>query len=223
MGNNSIEIFVYFSNQIVLLMKPITVFLSFFIFIMVSACGTRKKTVASPVSEPVRDIPVAKEEYTPFTRDLYTKLLSSQIDIKKVQFYIDQQLILSRGIDNNALEVSSGKIVFRNGKNTNEIIIPIYTAGKCEVVESDGLRISFEQGGKTFKFLNSRTYSPDNYIFSGANWDDKGTCEVEYDNNKFRVSCGTCGSAADAKLVVKVSELNDIKNNSRPLPGNRVN
>src|SRR5437868_10065123 len=128
-------------------MKPITVFLSFFIFIMISACGTRKKTVASsPVSEPVRDIPAAKEEYTPFTKDLYAKLLSNQIDIKKVQFYIDQQLVLSRGIDNNALEVSSGKIVFRNGKNTNEIIIPIYTAGKCEVVESDGLRISFEQG-----------------------------------------------------------------------------
>lgn len=192
--------------------------------VLLSGCGGQKK-VAIPIrNDPPQkiNIPITKDTYVPFTKDIYNKLLSNKLDLKSVQYYVDQQLVLTRNLGSDKIEVSKGIIKTVNGKQVEEIIIPIYTPGKCELIESDGMRISFESGSTAFKFLNSKTYSPDNFIFTGANWDKDGTCEVDYNNTRYRVNCGTCSSVADAKLVVKQSFLDQNNLNSKTLKGNTV-
>ncbi|MFP5042225.1 hypothetical protein [Parasediminibacterium sp. JCM 36343] len=167
------------------------------------------------------DPPVSKDPYVPFTRELFDKLSSRNIDLKAVQYYIDQQLVLSRGIDNDQVAVKNGVIKFSNGKYVNEIVIPQNTPVVLESIEGDGLRVNADNGTNTLKFLNSKQYSPVNYIFNPDKWNKDGTCEVNYDNNKYTVSCPTCStnSPNEAKLVVKQSAIDNMDKNTKILKG----
>ncbi len=204
--------------------RILTIFIVVTPFILYSCGGVKKATPpAAQTSAPAKTEPTpAKDEYVPFTKAIYDQLVNNKIDLKAVQYYNDQDIYLSRGTDVNAISVDKGKIVEAAGTNVDKIVISKYTPGKCELVEGDGLRISFQAGSSTFKFLNSKTYSPDNYIFSGANWKD-GQCDIDYNGIRYRASCGGgCISVADVKLAVKKSFLDKNNINEKKLPGNTV-
>ncbi len=159
--------------------------------------------------------------YVPFTRDLFNRLRAYNIDIKKVQFFVDQKVVLTRFIDVNKAEINSGVVKFVNGRYINEIVIPANTPCVCDSIDADGLRVSFERGNTNeFKFINNK-YSPDFYIFSGTNWKD-GSCDVLYDKIIYRASCGTCNSAADIKLLVRQSDMDNTQKNTKILGGRKV-
>jgi hypothetical protein len=91
-------------------------------------------------------------EYVPFTTQLKQRLERDTIDIKKVQFYVDQKLILSRYLDDEKAQVTSGKVRLENGKYINEVIIPPFTPGVCEDIQNGNLMISFEKGSSDLGF-----------------------------------------------------------------------
>ncbi len=202
-------------------MKGLVLFFIVIISFFGVACHHSKKVqTAVKKVDTVKTVVPENVVYIPFTRDLFILLRSKNIDIKKVQFFIDQQLILSRFYDVNKAEVVSGVIKFANGRYIDEIIIPALTPGVCDSIEADGLKINFERGNNDFKFINNK-YSPDFFIFSGNNWKD-GSCDVYYNKMIFRAACGTCSSASDIKLVVKQSDIDNTKKTSKILQGRKV-
>ncbi len=195
--------------------------------ILVSQSCAPKKPIHTSQSTPTvhNDPPAAKDPFVPFTRELFDKLSANNIDVKLVQYYIDQQLVLTRFLSNDQVAVKNGVIKFNNGQYVNEIIIPQYTPVVCESLEGDGLRVNAETGtGTTLKFLNSKQYSPVNYIFNPDKWNKDGTCEVMYNGNKYNVVCPTCStnSPNEAKLVVRQSALDNLDKKSTILPGRKV-
>ncbi len=190
------------------------------------SCVSSKKTKQAPIKfnpPPVKvepAPPVEADSLIPFTRELYYKLKERNLDIRKLQFFIDQTIVLSRGIDNGNLDIQGGKIVNKYGINENKIELLALTPGIVEAIEPEGLRVSFEQGSSLF-FINNK-YSPVHFIFSGANWDNKGTAEVNYRNTIYRASCGTCSSVSEAKLVVRQKDIdnNDVK--TYTIPGRTI-
>lgn len=141
----------------------------------------------------------------PFTRDLYNRLREANQDIRKLQFFVDQTLILSRGTSQDKLFIDQGKLVNQSGMNENKIELPALTPGIIELIEPDGMRISFESANNNIKFINNK-YSPEFFIFSGSNWEN-GTAEINYKGTTYRASCATCSSVADAKLVVRQKDV----------------
>ena len=189
--------------------------------VMLSAC--HHKPVQKPLvfNEPEKPAEVQEEPPVPFTRDLYNKLRASNIDFRLVQFYIDQQLVLTRGLDKNALTVESGVIKYANGKYVNEILINQLTPCLVDSIDADGFRMKFDKNNKnTLKFINNK-YSPDFFIFSGTNWKDGG-CDVMYDKLIYHVNCGTCSSASDAKLLVRQSDIDKSERHTITVPGATV-
>lgn len=172
------------------------------------------KFVAPPVAkvEPVA-APVDQDSMIPFTRELYNRLRANNQDIRKLQFFVDQTLILSRGLSQDKLYIDQGKVINQTGVNENKIELPALTPGVVEAIEPDGLRVSFESANNNLKFINNK-YSPEFFIFSGTNWEN-GTAEVAYKGTTYRASCGTCSSIADAKLVVRQKDImaGDTKTN----------
>jgi hypothetical protein len=208
-------------------MKRILTILIVVTALMLQSCGGVKKVTPPPArtTAPTKtDVAPVKDEYVPFTKKIYDQLVANKIDLKKVQYYNDQDIYLAKGTDVNALSIDDkGKIVEAAGTNVDKVIIEKYTPGRCELVEADGLRVIFKDGSTAFKFLNSKTYSPENFIFSGANWDSNGTCEVEYNGARYRASCGGgCSSVADVKLAVKKSFLDKNHINEQKLPGSII-
>ena len=161
------------------------------------------------------------KNYVPFTRDLKAKLEKENIDLKEVQFYIDQKLILSRNLGDQKLEVKSGVVKLENGKYINDVIIPPFTPGICNATENDRLMISFEKGNNDLAFGPGSGYTFNDYVLYGTEWKD-GTAAVTYDSNKFRARCGTCADVASATLVIRKKELDKMERKSRVLKGRTV-
>lgn len=196
----------------------------FCLVILLVAC-THYKKIQLPVKPPEEAVkeaePVDTNSYVPFTRDLFNKLRAYNINIKKVQFFIDQQLTLDRYIDVNKAEIKSGVVKFQNGRTINEIVIPALAPCVVDSIETDGFRVSFEKGtNNVFKFINNK-YSPDFFVFTGTNWKD-GTAEVYYDKQIYRASCANCSSVADIKLMVKQSDMDNSNKIIKVLPGRVV-
>lgn len=163
----------------------------------------------------------SRDNYVPFTRDLKQKLERDNIDLKEVQFYIDQKLILSRNLGDEKIAVSSGVVKLQDGKYINEVIVPSFTPGICEGAEGDRLLISFEKGNNNLAFGPGSGYTFNDYVLYGTEWKN-GTAAVTYDSNKFRARCGTCQDVASATLVIRRKVAERWERKTRTLKGRTV-
>jgi hypothetical protein len=164
---------------------------------------------------------MSRNNFVPFTRDLKQKLEKENIDLKQVQFYVDQKLILNRNLGDQKLAVSSGVVKMENGKYVNEVIIPSFTPGVYEGSEGERLLINFEKGNNNLAFGPGSGYSFNDYVLYGTEWKN-GTCAVTYDSNKFRARCGTCQDVASATLVIRKKVADKWEHKSRTLKGRTI-
>src|SRR5687768_18144512 len=171
-----------------------------------SACATSKK---------------ANESYVPFTQDLKERIERNNIDLSKVQFYVDEKLVLTRELGVERAEVNQGVVRLENGKYIHEVIIPAFTPGICERTANDGLYISFEKENNNLKFGRGSKLSSNYFTLYGRNWVN-GTSEVTFDGQVFRVSCASCAHAGSAKLVIKKSQFDKFNKTSKVVAGRRV-
>lgn len=164
---------------------------------------------------------VSRDNYVPFTRDLKQKLETQNIDLKEVQFYIDQKLILSRNLGDQKIAVSSGIVKLQDGRYINEVIVPNFTPGICVGTEGDRVLISFEKGNNNLAFGPGSGYTFNDYVLYGTEWKN-GTCAVTYDSNKFRARCGTCQDVASATLVIRKKVAEKWNRKVRTVKGRTV-
>jgi hypothetical protein len=160
-------------------------------------------------------------DYVPFTSQLKQRLERDSIDIRKVQFYVDQKLILSRYLDDEKAQVTSGKVRLENGKYINEVIIPPFTPGVCEEIQNGNLMISFEKGSSDMGFGLGSGYTASTYVLYGYDWRN-GTAVVNFDNKKFRVRCATCTDVAMTRLLIKKNVVDKVEKKTHVLSGNKV-
>lgn len=205
-------------------MKSLVTGLVFCGCLFMISCVSKKKTTSPPIKfapPPVKiePAPVDADSLIPFTRDIYNRLRDANLDIRKLQFYVDQTIVLSRGKDMSQYDIdNTGKLVYKYGMDENKKELLALTPGIVEAIEPDGLRISFEPGAN-IKFINNK-YSPEFFIFSGNNW-DRGTAEINYKGTNYRASCGTCGSVGEARLVVRKKDI-DANNTKGDVIGGRT-
>jgi hypothetical protein len=159
--------------------------------------------------------------FTPFTRDLKQKLDVDNIDLKEIQFYVDQKLVLNRNLGSQDITVKNGVVKLSNGKYINEVVIPSLTPGICTGTDNDKLLVSFEKGNSYLAFGPGSGYTANDYVIYGTEW-KLGTALVTYDAEKFRARCGTCSDVASATLVIKKKELDKLKRKTRKVTGRTV-
>ncbi|MDR3712949.1 MAG: hypothetical protein P4L51_09060 [Puia sp.] len=159
--------------------------------------------------------------FVPFTASLKSRLERDSIDLKQVQFYVDQKIILSRYLGSQKAEVTSGVVKFENGQYMNEVIVPAFTPGLCEDIVNGRLMISFEKGNNNIAFGLGSGYTAGNYVIYGTDWKN-GTTAVTFDSNKFRARCGSCSDVASAMLVVKKSEIDKMQKKTRTVKGRKI-
>ena len=187
------------------------IFFSFVIFtgIIVLAASCRRH------ASPQKDL-----TFIPFTKQLKQRIESSNLDIKKVQFFTDERLVLRRSLGTQKSEIKSGVILFDNGEYINEVIIPKNTPGICEGVNGDKLMVSFEVNNNTVEFgpggINNSYFT-----LYAHNW-NHGTAEMIYDNKTYKVECVSCLNAGDVKLLVRKTEADKLERNKRIVEGRKV-
>ena len=81
-----------------------------------------------------------------FTSEVRRQIESKNIDLRKLQYYIDNDVMFKREISSDTAKVTSGNVIFQNGKYYQTIALRADTKGICTAVYTDRLMLSFEVG-----------------------------------------------------------------------------
>ena len=124
-----------------------------------------------------------------FTSDVRNKLESKNVDLRKLQYYIDNDVVFKREISSDTAKVTAGKVLFQNGKYYQTISLLADTKGICTAVYPDRLTLSFEAGdNKNIVFtIPKSTGSYDVYQMVNEDIYGNATTAITYDGQLYEV------------------------------------
>jgi len=87
----------------------------------------------------------SKYQRIPFTHNLRERLELTNTEMKRLQFYVSDKIILTRDKDYGAYEIKNGKLITKKGTYAEEIEVDKGTPGIMVESSDDWLKISFEE------------------------------------------------------------------------------
>ncbi len=156
-----------------------------------------------------------------FTSEIRAKAESKQIDLKQLQYYIDSDLELIREVKSDTAKVSSGKIIFSNGRYLQVITLKANTMGVCTNVYPNRLNIACEDGDNRFitfgipKYANQLS-KPYELYFSDARGTTANT--ILYEGQLYSINT----NQKMPKLQIIKSEIDKKNTKKRSMKGRKV-
>ena len=145
---------------------------------------------------------------TPFSQRLYFENGWSERDLQSIQFYLSNDVVLSRQMKDGESSIRDGKVKVVAGKEIEEVRFPKGTPGVLLFIPKENrVAISFEEGGdeKYLMFGPNRKHNG-KYMMLAADWDKRfGT--VTYNDQVYRTDYESAYSALliDLKAIRKVT------------------
>lgn len=155
---------------------------------------------------------------SPFTENLRERYNWSEADLKKIQFYVSQDIVLRRDLSSSEARIEDGgKIKTVGGRKVEEVIIRAGTPGVAVFTpKEDRIAISFEKSGKYLMF-GANPKQNNTYVLLAKNWENHQG-KVEYGEQTYHTSPHD-GMAA---LMVKIKRRQETSYNSRAAKGRTV-
>jgi len=158
-----------------------------------------------------------------FTTETRKTLERDSISLNKLQFYVDRDVELRREVSSGNAKVSSGKVVFENGKYVHIIMLKRFTPGVCTKINANSIEVSFEVGdGKTLTFGVSAVASPgETYRLFANEWINQEVGKIgkiKYDNETYYIQAGGEG----ARLMINKSVLDHMRVEAKTMSGVKV-
>jgi hypothetical protein len=156
---------------------------------------------------------------TYFTQSIRQDVERGHVDLSKIQFYADRDIVLRRDLDNGEVKVSAGKVKFENGHYVNIITLKKGTPGVCTLVRNDIVGISFEAGSDRFlTFGKTRHASPsDPYRILANEW-VKEYGIIRYEGKDYRIE----PSGTEAGILIRSKWARKSQVESREMKGRKV-
>ena len=164
-----------------------------------------------------------------FTVDTRKRVDEIAIPVEKLQFYIDKDVELRRELSARDAKVTSGKVVFEDGKYINIVILKAGTLGVCTRALNNTLEISFENGeNKNIRF-GVPEKAPSNAVYSlfADEWTNSyntynpsvvQTGKIVYDGEVYYMRF----NGERPKLMIEKSAQNKYQVNKRVMSGRKV-
>jgi len=155
---------------------------------------------------------------TPFTQDIYTDLNATDDEIKSVQFYLSQDIVLYKTLNRDEAKVENGKIKFNERQKSKEILIAKGTPGVVIFLPKENrFAVSFENDDDKFLVFGPNPKLNERYTLLGKEWDD-GYGEVTYGGEVYTTSTRN----AVASLLVNVNKMNKYTVKRKEVGGRRI-
>ncbi|MBK8954718.1 MAG: hypothetical protein IPM34_04070 [Saprospiraceae bacterium] len=156
---------------------------------------------------------------TPFTQKLYDDYKWNEEDLRRIQFYISEDIILRRKFTDGESRIQDGKIKTVRGEKVEEIIFRSGTP--CVYLfspKSNRFAISFESSDppKYLMFGPNPKYSS-RFMLLGKEW-DRNTGTITYNNQNWY----TTTESAVSCLLVDLQKANFTEHQSEVVKGQRV-
>ncbi|MFI5205066.1 MAG: hypothetical protein ACHQF2_11275, partial [Flavobacteriales bacterium] len=154
----------------------------------------------------------------PFTMAVQEKYKLTDTDIKKIQFYTSEDIVLYKGESESKTETAGGEVVITSSKQEEKLIIKKGTP--CVVVKIEGkdkLYLGFDAGdGKMLLFSGKSANDP--FKLTAEEWvNNRG--KLKYDGKTYYAS----STSASTYLMFRLKKLEKSKRNQTVVKGRKVN
>ncbi len=156
--------------------------------------------------------------YTYFTESLYEKQAWTQDDVKRIQFYVSRDIVLTRAISDDDTSIKEGKIRIINGRRVQQVIVKERTPGVLVLMpEKDRFAISFEEDDDAFLMFGPNPKYYERFALLAQDWErDHG--KVHYRGQLYEVD----NSSAFAALMVDLRREGESQYETRRVRGRTV-
>lgn len=142
--------------------------------------------------------------YVYFTESLREQEHWTETDLKRIQFYVSRDIVLTRTLGAGETSIQEGKVIVKDGRKTERVIVPAFTPGVVVLSpEAQRLAVSFEEGGReSFLMFGPNPNNNNRYSLLAQTWySDYG--DVNYQGKLFAADA----SSAYASLMVDLRRI----------------
>jgi hypothetical protein len=155
----------------------------------------------------------------PFTENLKTDNNWSESQIKQIQFYNSEAIVLKRQLKSNEVGIVSGKIRMIDGKQVEEIIILKGTRGIIAALPSrQRMAISFEISDDHFLTFGIDPQRGDRYYLRLKDYEKNKFAIVTYFGKTYNIE----QDALNSFLQVNLKKINKERTNLRVVKGRKL-
>jgi len=152
-----------------------------------------------------------------FTDNLYEDYNWSEEDLKKIQFYLSNDIVLFREASSDNVAIQEGKIKIRDGRKVEEIVFKRGTPGLMIFSPKENrFAVSFEENDK-FLMFGSNQKAGGRFVLLAKDW-KKRTGEVTYGGETYYTS----SKSALAALLVDLDNVGRTNYNVKKVKGRRI-
>lgn len=178
-----------------------------FVFLLVSTAMLGLLTSCSP-------------QLSPFTQKLYESNQWSEEELKQIQFYLSEDVVLRKQVSAGDSRIESGDIKIVSGSKVEEIVIRQGTPGVLAFMPKEKrFAVSFEGGEDEGRYLmfGPNPKKGNRYVLLASEWKRRGG-EVSYNGQKYY----TTSASAYASLLVNLKKVRRVSVKSRTARGRKV-
>lgn len=154
----------------------------------------------------------------PFTNNLKTTYNWQADELKKIQYYLSDDILLQRKLKNDNTEIVSGKVKTVNGEKIEEVVFKKGTPGVLVFSPVDNrMGIAFEDGDGRYLMFVPNPDRQGKYVLAAADWKNN-VGKVNYDGRVFYCT----PESGRAFLEIDMKNIAKIEKDTRKASGRKV-
>lgn len=158
------------------------------------------------------------KSFAPFTDAMRTQNGWGEREVKRIQFYTSDAIVLRHDLARNETSIQSGRIKTIDGRRVEEVVIPARTPGVVvEALEDGRLAVSFEISDRYYLTFGVNPGRGDRYFLLAKSWRNK-VGRVTYNNRIYQA----VSSSADAHLLVNMKRIRKLQKEERVARGRKL-
>ncbi len=155
---------------------------------------------------------------SPLTQRLVDDQNWSQDELKRIQFYLSEDLVLTREIRNGNSEIRNGQVKIIDGREVEQLVFKRNTPGVFVFSpKTQRMAVSFERNDENFLVFGPNPRAGNRYVIMAADWDRRNG-SVTYAGKKWRVN----SSDAYASLMIPLKRLRNSDVNGKVVGGRKL-
>ena len=154
----------------------------------------------------------------PFTQGIREKYKLNESELKAIQFYTSDVIVLKRGeVSEKEKETKEGTLTIKGGNKVEEVVIKAGTPCVIEqVYDGNRVSVSFEEGKN--KYLVFGSLHSRNGLYTLQVLNENGKQTINYGEKLYYASTGS----EQVFLVFKIKSLNKFELNQQVVKGKKV-
>lgn len=154
----------------------------------------------------------------PFTKSLYEEYDWSERDLQNVQFYLSNDIVLTRKATGYETSIKEGKIRVKEGKKVEKVVIKRGTPGVIVFIpKKNRFAVSFDKDDNKFLMFGPDRKAQGRFVLLAQDW-EKNRGELTYNNERYF----TTSESALAHLMVDIKAAAKVRYSKEKATGRTV-